>query len=116
MKKTTIPPFVAILVTLVAFLWTSRILITSGDQLQMDSPIARFVAVTVFAWVGSSLWVSIVSVGVVLPLSILINGSVLPENGEQKGMLVFFLVSGVLIWVQFFIFGNGIPFVLMPSS
>ena len=115
-KKGCIAPAIAQLVTVVALILTSRAMIPSGDQLPSVLGFTRLVVITFLAFVGWCLWCSILSVVIILPLAKLIRHNKrtpAQDEGENISVLLFLAVSAVLIWIQFYLFGNGLPFVLM---
>lgn len=102
-------------VTIVTFLWTSSELVRQGNIFDTSSIFARILVTTFVAFVATTLVTSIIAVVLIMPLNLLLGGQLNPKAVDDAPMAVFWgntLLAFILIWIQFFLFGDCVPFCL----
>ena len=115
MKKGLLPPIIAMIITVIAVVWTSKSMASSGFyQASNNGLIKQIITISFLSFVGTVLWCSIVSVVVILPLSFLLFGKNLSRpDGEILGVLFFFLITFIMFLFQYIVFGSCTVFYLM---
>lgn len=94
---------ISILFTVLMFICSSRVLAK-----QQPTEIAGKLIESIFCgWVFSTLWCAIVTVVIAIP----INGIMKRKSTDEgaKKVLILSVISFLLIWFQFYVFGSGLP-------